>query len=234
MDEIRELIDRYMKDKAYDQALILIESELAQPYLPKGYLEVYTQYKQEILSNQLPIKKHIEPEKCFEMLRSDDHPLVALSYLKEVPLTHYANQIQDLFDRNHDPLVIGLLIQLCIEQRLSMTFVLNRNGYRYEFIPMYVMGIEESEGFQAIVRLIREVFENDNPSLMQMCLQILMQESILHLPLNLEEDEQRPLGFAIIRYVLLAMEDKQQWQQIKILYDVDEDALQELSHVSTH
>lgn len=234
MDEIKAKIDQHMKHKEYDCALALIESELLQPYLPPGFAKTYLEYKQEILASKPVVKKHIEPETCFTMILENHHPLVALSHLEHVPLVHYHHQIQRIFDHVSDEFVIGLLIQLCVQQQLTTTFTLSKHGQRMEFVPMYVMSVDQSDGYLAIDALIRDVFENDNPSLMLMCQSLLMQEALLHLPLNLEEDDRDPYGFAIIKHVLLAMDDDQQWQQIKAVYDVKEDTLQEISQLSTH
>ncbi len=234
MDEIKAKIDQHMRQKEYELALPLIESELLQPYLPSGFTEAYLEYKQEILASNPVVKKHIEPEACFRMILDNHHPLVALSHLEHVPLVHYHHHIQQVFDQVSDELVIGLLIQLCVQQQLTTTFTLLKHGQRMEFVPMYVMSVDQSDGYLAIDALIRDVFENDNPSLMLMCQSLLMQEALLLLPLNLEEDDRDPFGFAIIKYVLLAMDDDQQWQHIKAVYDVKEDTLQEISQLSTH
>ncbi len=234
MDEIKKQIDQHMKLKKYKLALPLIESELAQPYLPPGFAEIYHDYKKEIGAQQPVAKKHIEPEQCFDMMIQGIHPLVALSHLEQVPLVLYQKQIQHVFDCVDDQLIIGLLIQLCVQQQLTATFTLSKQGQRMEFMPMYVMSVEQSDGYVAIDALIKEVFENDNPSLMLMCQSLLMQEALLHLPLNLEEDDCDPYGFAIIKHVCLAMDDVQQWQHIKAIYHVKEETLQEISQLSTH
>jgi hypothetical protein len=234
MDEFKAKIDELMKNHRYDEALPLIESELAQPYLPPGFLSEYQAYKQEILASKGSKSVSLDAKTCFEMLLHDDNPFLALSQLSEIALMKYTDAIQQVLTHSSNPISTGLLIQLCVEQQLNATFTMNKDGQRIEFIPMYVQSIEESEGYQSIEKLIRDIFENDNPSLMNMALQLLMQESLLILPMNLDQDDTVPIGFAIIKAVLEAMGDQQMWEIIKEHAKISEVELEKLHAFSTH
>lgn len=234
MDEFKEAIDELMKNRQYEKALPLIESELAQPYLPPGFLQVYQQYKQEIKASTRSENNTLDAKTCFEMLIHDDNPLMALSQLSEFSLMKHIDAIQQVLTFSNNPFSVGLLIQLCVEQQLSATFTMNKDAQRIEFVPMYVQSIEDSDGYQSIEKLIKDIFENDNPSIMNMALQLLMQESILLLPLSLEEDDTNPVGFAIIKTVLDAMGDEDTWNVIQEKYAVREEKLEKLHAFSTH
>ncbi len=234
MDEFKAVIDELMKKRRYDEALPLIESELAQPYLPPGFLQVYQQYKQEIKASIRNETNTLDAKTCFEMLMHDDNSWMALSQLSEFALMKHIDAIQQVFTFSNNPFSVGLLIQLCVEQQLSATFTMNKDGQRIEFIPMYVQSIEDSEGYKSIEKKIKDIFENDNPSIMNMALQLLMQESIMLLPLSLEEDDTNPVGFAIIKAVLDAMGDEDAWKLIQEKYDIKEEGLEKLHAFSTH
>ena len=67
MDEIKSKIDALMATKQYKDAQPLIESELAQAYLPPGFLEAYLSYMQEIKAADHKVKP-LDPRVCFDLL----------------------------------------------------------------------------------------------------------------------------------------------------------------------
>lgn len=234
MDEYKAKIDALMKNKEYKQALPLIESELAQPYLPAGFYEQYMAYKLEIKASQSPISKTIDAKRCFSMLLEQDNPLLALSHLEQYALINHKDAIQQVFTQNSDDLICGLLIELLIQQQINHTFVIHKDSLRIEFNPVYVMSVYESDGYKAIETLISEHFENDNPSVMMMANQLLVSESLMRQPLALDEFDVYPIGYSIIKAVLLAVNDEDLWQSIKNEHNIDETMIEKLKSFSTH
>ena len=234
MDDLKKHIDQLMVNKQYKMALPLIESELQQMYLPPGFEKDYLEYKQEILANE-PAKEHkVDAPACFAMLVSNQNPWLALSSLSEVPLIKHVKAIQHVFDSLEDRLVLGYLIELLIDQKVFESFVIKRDGLTIDFNPFYLVSIQDNDAILAITHLFEEVFANDNPSLMKMCESALTQESLALLPLSVEEEDINPLGFAIIRAVLMAMDDEGQWRSLQAKRNVADNTLQELIMFSTH
>lgn len=234
MDDLKQHIDQLMKNKEYKLALPLIEGELQQLYLPPGFEEDYLQYKQEILSHEPAKVVAVDAEACFEMLITQDNVWLALNQLQDVPLIKHTKAIQRVFDQCNDRLILGFLIELLIEQKLFETFVMKRDGLLIEFNPYYLESIQDNDAMGAIIKLFSDVFENDNPSLMKMCESALTQEAMALLPLSLEIEDINPLGFAIIKAVLYAMDDQNEWHNLCAKFKAAEGPLQELVMFSTH
>jgi hypothetical protein len=234
MDDLKKHIDQLMENKEYKKALPLIESELQQMYLPPGFEDDYHQYKQEIQAYAPAKVVAVDAVTCFTMLVANENPGLALTQLQEVPLIKHTKQIQHVFDQTEDRLVLGYLIELLIDQKVFETFVMKRDGLTIDFNPFYLESIQDNDAIVAIKRLFAEVFENDNPSLMSMCESALTQEALALLPQSVEEEDINPLGYAIIKQVLLAMHDAEQWQDLCAKNKEAEGPLLELTAFSTH
>lgn len=229
MDDLKQHIDQLMKNKEYKQALPLIESELQQLYLPPGFEEDYRMYLQDIQA-QAPAKViHVDAATCFRMLVSSDNPILALTQLQDVPLIKHTKEIQRVFDQAEDRIILGYLIELLIDQKVFETFSLNKEGLLIEFNPFYLSSIQDNEAIHHIKQLFANVFENDNPSLMNMCESALLQEALSLLPQSIELEDINPLGYAIIKMVLLAMQDEAQWLELCATSKEASGPLQELT-----
>jgi hypothetical protein len=97
------------------------------------------------------------------------------------------------------PLIGSLLIQICIEQQLTETFVWVKDGQRMEFIPMYLPLPWESDGYISALQILREWLENDNPSLLKMCVDVLDGEATLALPMSFSEEEGMILAGSVLK-----------------------------------
>ena len=60
------------------------------------------------------------------------------------------------------------------------------------------------EGVIKAVELLRELYENDNPSFLNLCLDILAKECYLMLPMAVDEEDSLDLCLAVVHYVYQA------------------------------
>ncbi|NLA78756.1 MAG: hypothetical protein GX845_04325 [Erysipelothrix sp.] len=232
MDEIKSKIDALMATKQYKDAQPLIESELAQAYLPPGFLEAYLSYMQEIKAADHKVKP-LDPRVCFDLLLQKDNLMVAFSQLKDVALMHYVPEIEQVLNESDDDFVKGLLIELLIEQNIRHTFTMVKDDQDLEFIPMYIQAVQDNPSFHNILKRFRTLFENDNPSVLHLVNELLIGECVSMLPFTLSEDDENPLAFSIVKAVLIALNDEDLWYDIQAQYTSESKILMPLRTFST-
>lgn len=231
-DELKLKIDQLMQAGEYEAALPLIESELEQLYLPPGFLEDYLAYQAEIKAALYP-KAAIPTHKLFEMLLDHDHALVALHQLQDVALMNYHDEIEEFLLESQDDFIKGLLIELMIAQNLKGSFKMIKDDQDLEFMPMYIQSVYDNESFHQILKRFVALFEAHNPSVLNLCEELLISESISLLPFSLEADDENPLAFAIIKAVLIALNDEDMWYDIQAQYEAESRILMPLRTFST-
>jgi hypothetical protein len=221
-------IDELMNQGLTDEVLRLVNEELAMPYIPMA-----DEARLRQMANSLR-KPSVKPVKSMDQLiesirEGDLGALAALDQLRKSNLRMYPQDIQTLFDADLHPLIGSLLVQICIEQQLTESFVWVKDGQRFEFIPMYLPLPWESDGYQAALTLLRQWLENDNPSLLKMCQDVLDGEATLALPNSFSEDEGAVLAGSVLRFVYLAYNDVNEWRKAVIKFKIEEPQLFEIS-----
>jgi hypothetical protein len=229
-------IDQLLKDENPDEALRLINEELSMPYIPLADEERLRQLAKTLRKEQ--VKRTPSLEECVVSIKKNNlESLAALDQLRKSNLRLLGGQIQELFDVHLHPLIGSLLVQICVEQQLTQTFVWQKDGQRMEFIPMYLPLPWESDGYVAAHKLLRDWLENDNPSLLKMCVDVLDGEATLALPMSFSEEEGMILAGSVLKFVYLALNDVNEWRKAVIKFKIEEPQLFEISGLpdfSTH
>jgi hypothetical protein len=176
-------IEELIKQENTEEVLRLVNEELSMPYIPIADEERLHALAKALKKQQVKRPQTLE-ELVESIKKSDLNSLSALDQLRKSNLRLLGGEIQEMFDASLHPLIGSLLIQICIEQQLTHTFVWHKDGQRVEFIPMYLPLPWESDGYVAALAVLRDWLENDNPSLLQMCKDVLDGEVTLALPLS--------------------------------------------------
>ncbi len=226
--EFWQKIDELMRQDKTEDVLRLVREELSMPYIPMADQQ-----------RLLELEKSLRPQAVKPALSEDEmmsdikdgglRSLAALDQLRKSNLRMFADEIQSLFDAGLHPLIGSLLVQILIEQQLTETFVWHKNGQRFEFIPMYLPLPWESDGYLAALSLLRQWLENDNPSLLKMCADVLDGEATLVLPMSFSEEEGAILAGSVLRFVYLALNDVNEWRKAVIEFKIEEPQLFEIS-----
>jgi hypothetical protein len=221
-------IEELLREEKTEEVLRLVNEELSMPYIPMADEERLIQLAKSLKKEQ--VKRTLTLEECvLAIKKSNLESLAALDQLRKSNLRLLGGQIQELFDANLHPLIGSLLIQLCIEQQLTETFIWVRDGQRMDFIPMYLPLPWESEGYVAALQLLRDWLENDNPSLLKMCVDVLDGEATLALPLSFSEEEAMILAGSVLKFVYNALNDVNEWRKAVIKFKIEEPQLFEIS-----
>lgn len=221
-------IEQLMSEDKTDEVLRLVNEELSMPYIPMADEDRLRDLAKSLKKEQ--VKRIPSLEELVESIKKSNlESLAALDQLRKSNLRLLGGAIQDMFDSSLHPLIATLLIQICIEQQLTETFVWQKDGQRMEFIPMYLPLPWESDGYIAATQFLREWLENDNPSLLKMCVDVLDGEVTLALPLSFSEEEGMILAASVLKFVYMALNDVNEWRKAVIKFKIEEPQLFEIS-----
>lgn len=221
-------IEELLKEEKTDEVLRLVNEELSMPYIPMTDEQRLRQLAKSLKKED--VKRTPSLEECvLSVKKSSLESLAALDQLRKSNLRMLGGQIQEMFDADLHPLIGSLLIQLCIEQQLTETFVWVKDGQRMEFIPMYLPLPWESDGYIAAHLILREWLENDNPSLLKMCVDVLDGEAALALPMSYSDEEGMILAGSVLKFVYKALDDVNEWRKAVIKFKIEEPQLFEIS-----
>ncbi|MDP3305036.1 MAG: hypothetical protein Q8S15_03080 [Erysipelotrichaceae bacterium] len=221
-------IEQLMSEEKTDEVLRLVNEELSMPYIPMADEDRLRDLAKSLKKEQ--VKRTPSLEELVESIKNSNlGSLASLDQLRKSNLRLLGGAIQDIFDSSLHPLIATLLIQICIEQQLTETFVWQKDGQRMEFIPMYLPLPWESDGYIAATQFLREWLENDNPSLLKMCVDVLDGEATLALPLSFSEEEGMILAASVLKFVYMALNDVNEWRKAVIKFKIEEPQLFEIS-----
>ena len=217
--KIKELIE----DNNITQAKSLLDEELKMPYIPKKYEEELNYLNQTInsLIKLSDDEKEISISKIEEYLYgSDEQQVQAVSALFDKNLRQYSDLIQNYLSSKPNRESASLLIDAMIEQQLPNEFTYSVDGVDYTFIPLYLTKPYESDGFVEADKFLQEWISNDNPTLYELSLQMLIHEIYMYLPLSYEEDEGLSLALGILRKLSDLFGDNQIFDEIISKYNL--------------
>ena len=205
--EILAEIHQLISEGKANEALAKINNECAMPYIP---FEVETA----LLEMKKTVSAQIELNKNYRVLSDEEirnylqgninQQMSAVVQLSERNVRSYLELIQDILTNNPPILLRAMIIELLISQQIRENVVVYIDGMEITFDPSLIEQPMESDGAVASLELLKEWFENENPSFLAMCCECLVRECYLRLPFNIDEDESEALSLAIIAYVFKA------------------------------
>ena len=221
-------IEQLMSEDKTDEVLRLVNEELSMPYIPMADEDRLRDLAKSLKKDK--VKRTPSLEELVESIKKSNlESLAALDQLRKSNLRLLGGAIQDMFDASLHPLIATLLIQICIEQQLTETFTWHKDGQRLEFIPMYLPLPWESDGYISALQILRDWLENDNPSLLKMCVDVLDGEVTLALPMSFSEEEGMILAASVLKFVYMALNDVNEWRKAVIKFKIEEPQLFEIS-----
>lgn len=210
-EEVLKEIEALMEKEAYEDAFGLCKYELTMPYIPKDVEEV-------LIDNYNQCRSMMQSEKSGKVIDEDDlesllkgsfdQQLLAVEQLKKSNIRNHLQLIEDYLKNHPHYLIRSFLVEALMEQNVTDEITMDYNGLEVVFTPCYIEPAMECDGAIAAVETLREWFENENPSFLMMCVDVLVKEVYLKLPFNVEEDESEALALAVCRYVFEANGEK--------------------------
>ena len=202
-DTLIKQCEALMQQQEYAQALKLLEEELSMPYIPKQVEDkIIVMYNECRSALRLSQKISTKVYAIEELLKgSIDEQFQAVEQLRSSNIRNHLALVQETFDTNENDWVKAFLIEALCEQNVSEEFTMQRDGLQYAFIPCALTLPRESETIHQCVEEMRAWFESENPSFLSQCVETLMQEAYLRLPMDIDETECIPLALAVVEYV---------------------------------
>lgn len=219
-DDILNDIDEHLNKGDIKEALRLIEEELRMPYIPPFVHAKLNQFKEIAMTAQkmnAEIHLDMSEEGILAYLSQDElHQLRALEAFSVMNMRQVLPLVQTAFDVLESRLLKCLLVKLTIEQGLTESFIFSDEGLRYEFIPAALVLPEDSEGFEEGRAYLKAWLEDDDPSMLKLCLDQLDLECLLKLPQSIDDDEAYDLAFSILKTVFLMLSTEERFESFLI------------------
>ena len=198
-DETLEKIEKLLNENKEDEALLIINDELRQAYIPKGFEEKMLKYK-DSFQKEL-VKKSLSDDEIIEYLKGPkEKQLIAVSLLDKKNLRDYVDVCNAYLSGDGFINAKVLLIDSLIRQEIGDDITFNNNGLEFNFIPKYQLPIEESDGYSSGNKYLEDYYMKD-PSKLKMAKSLLYKELMLNLPINLEESEGVIIAKDICEYI---------------------------------
>lgn len=215
--EVNEL---YQQGK-YDEVITKLETELKMPYVPMEYEEKYRSLLKKAKNNTKENGKTsqviTDEEELERLLFSTtlEDELCAVNYLKELRADRYLSLFKNYFQHPIYDEVQSMLIYMLIDQGNKDEWTITKDGCEITFIPMYCELPQDSDGYQEAIDFLQEHLAKE-PSLLQLCYEILSVRLLAQLPYSYEEGEGEFLALSVIKEVLVASDMEPKWKEMCI------------------
>ena len=198
-DETLEKIENLLKEGKEKEVLDLINDELKQTYIPKDFENKLYEYLDKIKPQN--IVKSISDEEIEEFLYStNEKQLLAVDALNKRNLRDYIDICNKYLCSDGFINAKVLLVDSLIRQEINEDIKMNNRGIEYEFIPKFLLTIEESDGFISGNKYLNEYYLKE-PSKLDLAKNLLYKELILLLPINQDESEGLIIAQNITKYI---------------------------------
>ena len=198
-EDALQKIRKAREEGSIDEAVKLIEDELKAPYLPGEFEEEIRKIYEEIrpASTSYVIA---DDEICEYLKGPKEKQLLAVDHLDKKNLRDYTDICSEYLCSEGFLNAKVLLIDSLIRQEIGEEIRMEERGIVYEFIPKYLLRVEESDGYIRGSRYIADHYLKE-PSRNRIALDLLYKELMLRLPINLDEEEGVVIAKDIIEYV---------------------------------
>ena len=206
-ETLLEKAEQLLKEGRKEEVRELVEEELKAPYVPQETERRLLEILQEIGPKERAVRQLSDEEIETFLFDSPEKQLLAVDALNRKNLRSCVGLCERFLQYEKGNLNAKvLLVDSLIRQEIGEEIAMNDDTASYVFIPKYLLPPEESDGFLSALRILKEVFLKD-PGMLQISKELLYKETMLKLPVNLDESEGTVIAEDIIRYVSEAFGD---------------------------
>lgn len=208
IEEIKKEID----EKSYAQAYELICQELDMPYVPQDALDLLEYYKSECKPYLEQRNKSVDFNKLQDYIDGTlEQKIYAIGVLGNMNLRMYHDEVQILLDSDLPDECKGALIEALMEQKIDDPFDLIKSGLNITFIPSAILPMQQDQSICEASSLFESWFTNEDPTMIQFCMSLLMQLVLCERPFDQEDKDPYELAKSICRLVFYAMQKSDEW-----------------------
>lgn len=221
-DEIIAEISDLMRKGDYETAEALLRKELSMPYVPSDVEQTLLSMRKDL--NYMRSEKRVRKESSLDELLDSLHgtpemQLAAANALCSRNLREITGELNDWL--SHEPFAeaAALIINEIGRQRLEDEFVYNRDGIEYTFWGDSVTPVDESQGYRKACEYLYSWLGMKYPSVYELARKMLVHETYMYLPLNVEEDEAEQLAYEIAVKTADMMGDEELVKELSFMHD---------------
>ena len=186
----------------FEEAIDIVVEELSMPYIPYEYERVFNAAYDELLLAKREANEGVK--QCYNNafalddmenilqrdVANEELLYMAIEQMEGINIRRLLPAIRTFLKDDSKPsFAKSLLIELMIDQEIDEEMILVKNGVEYEINPSYAPMVLNQEIGEAILSLLSEVIEDQNPSLFNLCFQFLNFYLYLIYPKYIDESE---------------------------------------------
>ena len=206
----------------YDEAIDILIEELSMPYIPYQYeMLLNTAYDQILLDKQeanyeIESKNQIfSVEEIDQILKNkecnEDLLYMALEQLQQLNVRLIMPTIREyLVSPQRHFFAKSMIMEILIEQQIDEDLEIYKLGSYYDFNPSYMPLVLDQIHYHGIVNYLQNALEDDNPALLEQCIDYLEFYLYAIYPKEIYDDEYGLIAGTIHYYVssLMSLDDE--------------------------
>lgn len=218
-EELWVEVNELFQQKQYKSVIEKLEEELKMPYVPSAYEEKYRSLLKEARNIANPSGKTnsvlTDEEELENLLFSTnlEEEVMAITSLNQLHIDKYSELVKRYLVHPIYDEIQSMLIYILINQQNSSEWTITKDGCEVTFIPKYCELPQESDGYLEAVTFLQEHLAKE-PSLLNLCLELLSVQVLRQLPYSYEETEGEILALSILKQALIASDDEKKWEEI--------------------
>ena len=223
----------------YEKAIDILVEELGMPYIPYEYESLFNEVYDQILLEKQEMNAQLDRHQIFSVEEleklldrndvNDDLLYMALDQLTQLNVRMLSPVLHRyLADESKPAFAKTLIMETLIQQQIDDEFEVHKNGHIYDFNPAISALVLERECYQGIGKHLIRVLEDDNPSLMNQCLDYLEYFLYATYPQEIYEDEYALYAAGIHYYVSTMQNIEVSEEDLEVDYNVNMEMLAEV------
>ena len=222
----------------YDEAINILVEELSMPYIPYEYDLLLNEAYDQILIDKMDSnydefnRSVLSIEEIEQVLKNKDASTdliyMAIDQLQQLNIRMILPTIKDfLLDHTRDSVAKSLIMEILIEQEVDEEFEVEKYRHYYDFNAIYASPVLSLNAYDEISRYLSSALEDDNPSLLEQCLDYLEYYLYAHYPKEIYDDEYNIIAATIHYYVATLSFIEIDFDVFEMCYQVSSDEIQD-------
>lgn len=223
----------------FEEAINILIEELSMPYIPYQYEMMFNTAYDEILLEKQEANWEVESknqifsiEEIEQILKNkdcnEDLLYMALDQLQQLNIRMIIPTVQDyLLNPYHHFFAKTLLIEILIDQQVDEDIEVEKFGQYYNINPSYMPLVLQQPQYEGIYKYLENGLENDNPSLLNQCVEFLEYMLYAIYPREIYEDEYNVKAAAIHHYVATLQSIDVDLEDLEMTYYCDKNEIEQ-------
>ncbi|MGF0143581.1 hypothetical protein [Sharpea azabuensis] len=223
----------------YEKAIDILVEELGMPYIPYEYESLFNEVYDQILLEKQEMNAQLDRSQIFSIEEieklldrknvNDDLLYMALDQMTQLNIRMLLPALHRYLEDDLKPAFAKTLImETLIQQQIDDEFEVHKNGHIYDFNPAISALVLERECYQGIGKQLVRVLEDDNPALMNQCIDYLEYFLYASYPQEIYEDEYALYAAGIHYYVASMQNIDVSEVDLEVDYNVNLEMLEEV------